>query len=642
MLTIAAPHTVASHLSEGSRTLGEMFQKRAQLTPERPAFFEKRGGSWQPTSWAQAYQRAARVAAGLSKLGLVRGDRLAILGPTQLRWSLYDLAAQLLGLVSFGVYQGQTVEQIRYLLTHSEAKVILVGDEKELVNVLAACADLPHVQSIIPWEPSVFERHRVNDLRLRSPTVLDETPLSDEAIAASLLAIDPEETAILIYTSGTTGPPKGAMLSHRNILSMFGVGDQFAEFFEDDVTMSFLPMAHSAERVLSFYGRVSSGVATAYASSMSALLDELREVAPTVFGSVPRIFEKAYGKILSEVEKKPAPLRRFFAWAQKVSGERLELQLAGQFIPLTLELMHQLADRLLWRKIRSFFGGRVRYFIVGAAPTPKHVQAFFWAAGMPLLEVYGMTEASAVTHANSLRSVRLGTVGKLLPGLQQRIADDGEILIRGPWVFKGYYKNPEATASAIIDGWLHTGDVGVVDADGFLRITDRKKHLIITAGGKNLSPGNIEAALKSADPLISHVIAHGDRRQFVSALIAPSPLETLDWGLSRGLTTRDEVQARTQELIENPSARSEALARAMEPIVRSREFEARMLTAVRLGNQRLAHVEQVRRFLVLPRDLCQEHGELTPTMKVRRREVEQKYQADLDRLYSDERFGLSA
>jgi long-chain acyl-CoA synthetase len=299
------------------------------------------------------------------------------------------------------------------------------------------------------------------------------------------------------------------------------------------------------------------------------------------------------------------------------------------------------ADRLLWRKIRAFFGGRVRYFIVGAAPTPKDVLRFFWAAGMPILEAYGMTEATAVTHVNTLESARLGTVGRLLSGLEQKLADDGEILIRGPQVFQGYYRNPEATAQAIVDGWLHTGDIGSIDADGFLRITDRKKHLIITAGGKNLSPGNIESALKSTDPLISHVIAHGDMRPYVSAIIAPSPLETLDWGLDRGLVSKAEVKARTEELVANPSARSEALAQAMEPIVQSQAFAERLLAAIRRGNEHLAHVEQVRRVLILPRDLCQEHGELTPTMKVRRREVEEKYRPDLDRLYQDQQFGLS-
>lgn len=641
MLSISAPHTPAENLSKASRTLGDMLRRRAELTPSREAFFERRDERWRPTTWAQAYARACRYAAGLRKLSLTRGDRIAILGPTQLRWTLFDFAAQLLGLVSFGIYQQQTVEQIRYLLAHSEAKVVLVGDEKELANVVAAAQDLPHVVAIVPWDEAVYARRKQLDPRLCSPTVLEHDPLSREEVAEQLDAIMPEDTALLIYTSGTTGPPKGAMVSHRNILSMFQAGDYFTDFFADDVTMSFLPMAHSAERVLSCYGRLASGVATAYASSMSRLLDELSEVSPTVFGSVPRIFEKAYGKIQSELEKKPLAVRKLFAWARETSIARMRLLHRGEKVPLPIQVAHELADRLLWSKIRGFFGGRVRYFIVGAAPTPKDVLEFFWAAGLPLLEVYGMTEATTVTHFNTLQNFKLGTVGKLIPGLEQRIADDGEILLRGPWVFKGYFRNPEATASTIVDGWLHTGDIGSLDEDGYLRITDRKKHLIITAGGKNLSPGNIESAIRGTDPLISHILAHGDRRSFVSAIIAPSPLETLDFGLQRGLVSESEVKARSRELIENPSARSDQLERAMAPVVAHPDFHARILSAVRAGNQRLAHVEQVRKLLLLPRDLSQEHGEMTPTMKVRRREVEQKYAAQLDRLYQDDSFGLS-
>lgn len=311
-------------------------------------------------------------------------------------------------------------------------------------------------------------------------------------------------------------------------------------------------------------------------------------------------------------------------------------------MPAWLELQYAVADRLVFRKIRDAFGGRVRYFVVGAAPTPVEIQEFFWAAGMPTMEVYGMTEATTITHANRFGHVKLGTVGKLIEPLEQRLADDGELLVRGPWVFKGYYKNPEASAEAVdADGWLHTGDIASLGPEGYVRITDRKKHLIITAGGKNLVPGNIEAALKGSDSLISHVVPHGDRRPYVSALIAPSPLETLDWGLQRGLIGRDEVEARTQELMQNPSGRTEALAAAMAKVVREPEYVRRITDAVRRGNQRLAHVEQVRRFVLLSRDLCQEHGELTPTMKVRRKEVEKRYAAELDRLYADESFGVS-
>lgn len=641
MLKVSAPHVPTTHLSQTSTSLGHLFRQRAELTPDREAFFEKGPTGFAPTTWKQAFARASVYAAGLASLSLGRGDRLAIVGPTQLRYALFDFSAHLLGLLSFGIYQQQTVEQIRYLLSHSEAKVVVVGDEKELPNLVAAARDLPSLCAIVPWDEEVFLRHQALDPRMRSPNSLFHKPLSSEEIKASLAAILPDDPAVLIYTSGTTGPPKAAMLSHRNIFAMFQGAQHFTDFFADDITISFLPMAHAAERVLSNYGRLSCGVATAFASSMGNLLSELREVAPTVFGSVPRIFEKAYARILSEIEQKPYPVRRLFAWARRVSLLHMRKVHCGEPVQPLLALQHRFVDALLWRKIRAVFGGRVRYFVVGAAATPPDVLEFFWACGLPLIEVYGMTEATAITHVNTRKVFRLGTVGKLIAGMEQRIAPDGEILVRGDSVFLGYYKDPAATASALVDGWLHTGDVGVLDADGFLRITDRKKHLIITAGGKNLSPGNIEAAIKGSDPLVSHIIAHGDGRAFVSAIVAPSPLETLEWGQRHGLLSAEVVSARTAELLHNPAGRSVALEEAMALVVAHPDFTTRILKAVRVGNAKLAHVEQVRKVWILPRDLSQEHGEMTPTMKVRRREIERKYAAELQRLYDENNFGLS-
>ena len=634
MLTVRAPHVPASHLAAHARTLGDLLRRRAAANPERPAFFQKSAGQWTPTSWRGFYRLAAQTAAGLKALGLSRGERIAIIGPTQPAWGEYDMGAQLLGLCSLGVYPQQTVEQVAYLLVHSDTRVVFVGEAAEIERVVAASRDLQSVIAIVPWTEALFESTRHLDPRIVSPSLFRKEPLPEAELVALDATINPEDTAILIYTSGTTGPPKGAMISHRNILSLLGCATDFQEMFEDDITLSFLPMAHAAERVLSFYGRISTGVTSAYASSIGAVLTEIREVAPTIFGSVPRIFEKAYAKIHSELEQKPVAVQRIFAWAKSVGQRRAQLLLQNRPIPLPLALQYRVSERLVWDKIRSFFGGRLRYCIVGAAPTPAPVIELFWAAGLPIFELYGMTEATVITHANRPGATRLGTVGQVIAPMQQRLADDGEILLRGPWVFQGYYKNPEATAQTIIDGWLHTGDVGTIDSDGFLRITDRKKHLIITAGGKNLAPGNIEAALKAQDSLISQVVAHGDRRNFVSALIAPSPLETLEWGQQRGLVTAEEVKARTQELMQNPQGRTDALNQAMARVVAHPDFQARMQAAVRRGNEQLAHVEWVRRFVLLDRDFSQEHGEMTPSMKVRRKEIEKKYADLLEYVYN--------
>ena len=631
-----------------ARTLGEMFYLRCARSGTRPALYSKQGGDWSAIPWLGFLERAAAVARGLLELGLERGDRVAILGPTQPAWAIYDFGAQLAGMVSFGIYPKQSPEQVRYLLEHSEAKVVFVDGRDEVETVLAAVGasgraegrELPSVLAIVPWTDSLFRAFQASDRRVTSPARFEGEPLAPREIQEIQEQIEPEDTAILIYTSGTTGPPKGAMITHRNILSILRSSAEATQLLQSDLSLNFLPMAHAAERVLGFYGRVDAGMPAAYAESTATVLDDLRSVGPTVFGSVPRIFEKAHAKIHSEIEKQKAPVQKMFAWACDVGRRRLEHRLANRAIPASLAAQHALADRLVFRRIRDAFGGRVRMMITGAAPTAPAILEFFWAAGLPIYEAYGMTESTVVTHINTERAVKLGTVGRVIAPTEHRIAEDGEVLVRGPWVFKGYFKNEKATEEALEGGWLHTGDVGVIDGDGYLRITDRKKHLIITAGGKNLSPANIEKAIKEQDPLISQVHAHGDRRSYVAALVAPSPLETLEWGIPRGLCTKEELAARTAELMSNPSGRTEALNRAMAKVVAHPEYQARIREAVRRGNEKLARVEQVRRFVILDRDFSQEQGELTPTMKVKRKEVEQKYGSLFDRVYREDGFAL--
>ena len=632
------PHVRAINVAIDARNLPDMFLRRARRAPDRPAFFDKRNGTWTATSWGQWYARSAAVANGLKGLGLVPGDCVAILGSTRPEWAYFDIGAQLCGCVSMGIYPKQSVDQVRYLLSHSEAKVVLVESQQELDVVLAAAEGVDTLQAVIPWHAGDSEGRL--DARLHDPEILTGDALDDADLDALAAAVDPSATAIFVYTSGTTGPPKCAMISHSNILTVLGRQDHFLEFYEDDLCLSFLPMAHVAERIMAFYGRIAAGFPTAYASSIASVLQELGEVRPTVFGSVPRIFEKAYNKIHAEVGKKPKAVQSLFAWATRVGKARVRRKIAGQRVSPILDLQYTLADRLVFGKIRAAFGGRVRQFVTGAAPTPIDVLEFFWAAGLPIYEVYGMTEATVVTHANIPGHTRLGTVGRCVPELEQKIADDGEILLRGPLVFNGYFKDAEATGKTVVDGWLHTGDIGTLDADGYLKITDRKKHIIITAGGKNLTPANIESAIKVCDPLISHVHAHGDQRPYVSALVIPSPLETLEFGFERGLVTKADLEARTAELMENPSGRTPALAEAMAPVTNNDEFRARMRTAVKTGNQRLAKVEKIKRFTILNRDFSQENGELTPTMKVKRKAVETAYADLFDRLYDEAGFAL--
>jgi long-chain acyl-CoA synthetase len=505
--------------------------------------------------------------------------------------------------------------------------------------VIAAVADLEGV-TIVPWTEELYQEFAKRDARITSPAKLDGEMIAEERIDAIQRAIARDDIAILIYTSGTTGPPKGAMISHGNILSLLGDQGHLLHLFEDDLSLNFLPMAHAAERVLGFYGRINSGITTAYASSVGSVLEEVKEVRPTLFGSVPRIFEKAYARIHADVQKKPRLVQQLFAFASAVAREAAPYRVRGEAMPLGLRMKYAIADRAVFQRVRDAFGGRVRQFVTGAAPIAVEILEFFWGAGLDVYEVYGMTEATVITHANRPGEVKLGTVGKPVEHVEHKTAEDGEVLIRAPFVFKGYFKNAEATGETIIDGWLHTGDIGTIDRDGFLRITDRKKHLMITAGGKNLAPANIENAIKNQSPLISQVHAHGDRRAYVSALVAPSPIETLEHGVARGLVSESELATLTSELMANPSGRSEALNNAMARVTADAEFRDRIRDAVRRGNRDLAQVEQVRRFTILDRDFSQEHGELTPTMKLKRKTVETKFAELFDRVYAEDGFAV--
>jgi long-chain acyl-CoA synthetase len=630
------PSVAVDHASTQVRTLGELFIRRAEMTPARYAHFHKPDSAWLGATWREFHEAAAKVAAGLLALGAKRGDRIAILGPTQPQWGTYDLGGQLAGMVTFGIYPKQSTDQVRYLLEHSEAKVVFVDGAEELDTVIRAVKGLSSVLAIVPWTPSLVSDR---DPRIVSPARFVEAALPDSEQRTIQDAIDPDDTAILIYTSGTTGHPKGAMITHKNLVAMVDGMRDVIPYFANDLSLHFLPMAHSAERI-QFYGRINSGIAGAYAKSTATVLEDLKAVRPTFFGSVPRIYEKAHAKIHSEIEKQKPAVQRMFRWASDVARRRLALTHAKKSVPLGLAAQFVIADRLVFRRIREAFGGRVRVMITGAAPTAPAILEFFHSAGLPIYEAYGMTEATCVTHLNTPAALKLGTVGRTIARMECKIAGDGEVLMRGPLVCKGYYKNPEATAELLEGGWLHTGDVGTVDADGFLKITDRKKHLIITAGGKNLSPANIEKAIKEQDPLISQVHAHGDRRNYVAAIVAPSPIETLEWGLPRGLCTQAELDARTAELLANPAGRSTALNTAMAKVVAHPEFKKRIRQAVARGNKQLAQVEQVRRFVILERDFSQEHDELTPTLKLKRKSVEQKYSSTFDGIYNEDGFAL--
>lgn len=617
-----------------ARTLPDVFVRRVAMTPGRTAVKYKVGSTWRSVTWRDLGRRARAIATWLLDRGIRAGDKVAIVGRTCHEWIECDLGGQLAGAVTVGAYPSLTRDQLQYVIAHSDARVVFVDGEEERSKIDAVRKDCPLLEHVVVWDRAAAKNGAV---------ALDEvlaTISDDAALETRVSEIDPEACAVIVYTSGTTGPPKGAMISHANILTILREPLSLEQSIEDE-TMSFLPLAHVAERILGTYVRISHGAVTVYATSIATLLDEVKEVRPSLFGSVPRIFEKAYDRIQGAVEQAPPARQKLFRWAESVGLAAVDRWQRGERIGRRLRLQHAIADRLVFKRVREAFGGRVRWYITGAAPIPDRVIRFFWGAGFPVFEAYGMTEATVITHINAPGRTRLGSVGQPLSFVRQRVADDGEVLIHGPCVFMGYYKDEEATRATIDEeGWLHTGDIGRIDDEGYLYIVDRKKHIIITAGGKNLTPANIENAIKSEDPLISHVHAHGDRRPYVTALVTLSPMEAIEWGVKQGRLSVAEGKALGSTLMADPFARPDALGKLLAQVSASDEVRSRIRDAVRRGNDRLSRVEQVKRVAVLERELSVEEEELTPTMKVRRKEIEVKFADTFSKLYDDPAFGL--
>jgi long-chain acyl-CoA synthetase len=639
---VNSPKQPARPITPKASTLPELFLARAAQTPHLTAYRRKIEREWVASTWRDFAEASASVATFLLDRGVALGDKLTIVGSTRPEWCVCDVGGLLAGAVTVGAYPTLTADQLAYILDHSDSRVLLVEDLEQLSKVIEKKPSLPKLMLAVLWDVKGAE-----DVLSRHPWVvpLDRvlaTKPDRARIDERVALVEPEHTAIIVYTSGTTGPPKGAMISHDNITTLLSA-PAIMEFEQHDSGLSFLPMAHVAERVLAFYGRINYGTSTSFATSVPAVLEEVKEVRPTIFGSVPRIFEKAYARIQSEVDKAPPAKQKVFRWAERTGLELVERWQQGATVPLGLRLRHRLADRLVFSKLRAVFGGRVKYFVTGAAPIPRRILEFFWAAGFPIYEVYGMTEATVVTHVNRPGAVKLGSVGKPLPFVEDRLAEDGEILIRGRTVFQGYYKAPEATAETIdSEGWLHTGDIGKRGDDGFLYIVDRKKHIIITSGGKNLTPANIENEIKTEDPIISQVHAHGDARPYVTALVTISPIEAIDWAREHGkLSAEADVDRMKRALMENPLARPEGLAEVMKTVTAEPGLQQRIAEAVRRGNQKLSRVEQVKRVLVLDRELSLEEDEITPTLKVKRKNVEKKLASAFDRLYEDDSFGIT-
>jgi len=591
-------------LAARADTLTQLLRERVRQSATAPSYHIKQAGSWSPVTWSTFASEVDRVAAGLLEDGFAHGDTAAILGGCNPSWVIADLAAMVAGGTVVGVYETLTLEQIQYILEDAGASVIFVQGAAQRDRIRPLLDRVPTLRRVIAWDCDGDDS--LQALCGRGRAHLEAEP---DTLKAREALVRPEDIAIVIYTSGTTGNPKGVPLSHGLIIGWLRTTQGLLQdrLQPEDCTLSFLPMAHVAEHVAGLFGRMNMGLQTYYATSYDTLIDELAEVRPTYFGAVPRIFEKMHGRIRERVAAASPRRQAIFRWAERLAHRRARSQQGGPPLTWPERVQIRVADRLVFRRLRAVFGGRVKYFITGSAPMDLHILEFFAGVGMVILEVYGLSESCAIAFANTVQENRIGTVGKAIPGLDYKLAEDGEILLRGPSIFQGYRGLPDATAAAFDDqGYFRTGDIGVLDDDGFLRITDRKKNLIKTAGGKYVVPARIEALLKE-EPSISQIYVHGDRRPFVVALI-----------------TLDER--------ERPRLAAE-LGCAEADITRHPTMVARIDAAVARANERLAPFEQIKRYALLEDDFSIDAGTVTPTLKLKRRAIAERFAEQIEGLY---------
>jgi long-chain acyl-CoA synthetase len=558
-------------------------------------------GNWVGKTYEEVGEIVRGLSLGLIELGVEKGDKVAILSNTRVEWTYFDFAALTAGATVVPIYQTNSPEECQYVLENSDARVVIVEDEEQMTKIRAVRDHCPTLEHVIRIEGDSSDA--------LSMKALDERGAAGtaEQWEERWSSVTTDDICTFIYTSGTTGPPKGCVISHGNYRAMcdMALGEQVLQ--EGEITYLFLPLAHSFALLIQLLSISVGGTLAYWERDPLKIVPNLSEVRPTYFPSVPRIFEKIYTAATSAVEKEGGLKKTIFDWAIGVGKKVRALEREGKRPGPLLALQHQIADKQVLSKIRNLFGGNVKEAVTGAAPINPEILEFFDAAGVLVVEGWGMTETSTAATISRREAFKWGTVGKPFPGCQIKIADDGEILVKGPNVFQGYYKNEEATRETIIDGWLHTGDIGEIDADGYVKITGRKKDIIITAGGKNITPANLEAEIKQ-HPLVSQCVVIGDRRPYLIALLTLDPEEAAKYASEHGVDVAT--------LPTDPSVRASIQAH-LDQI-----------------NQKFARVEQVKKFEILPHDLSQEGGELTPTMKVKRNVVADKYAGPIEDLYA--------
>ncbi len=599
-------------VSSPFRSLPHLFRERVTATPRATAYLYPEDGRWKPLTWEEAAARVRAIACGLLSLGLEPGERVGIVSNTRIEWILADLGVLCAGGVTATVYASATPDDTSFILADSESVLVFAEDAAQAQKVLSGKAGLPGLRQIVLLDPSGGLPEGAISLVELERRGREWDAIHPGAFEESAGRPTPETLATLIYTSGTTGRPKGVELTHDNWLFVAEAVASVGLVGPSDLQYFWLPLAHVFGKAIVGVC-IHIGIPTAVDGRVDRIGENLATVKPTFVGAVPRIFEKVRAKVLGQALEAGGLKSKIFEWALSVGAEVSRLEATGRRPGLRLSVKHALADRLVFRKVRAKFGGRLRFFFSGSAPLAREVGEFFAAFGVTILEGYGLTESTAVTFFNRLGANRFGTVGPPVPGMEVSFAPDGEILLRGRGIMRGYHGLPKETAEALdADRWFHSGDIGRLGADGHLEITDRKKELIKTSGGKYVAPQVIEGLLKVESPLISYAILQGDRRNFCTALISLSEEEILTWARATGLAGRPY-----EEIV-----RDERVHRLLEPHVEH-------------VNARLARHETIKRFAILPSELKIETGELTPSLKVRRKTVEQHYRALIDRLYAE-------
>jgi long-chain acyl-CoA synthetase len=591
-------------------TLNQLFFDAVSKFNRPDALQVKRGGAYQPISHKEVAERVRHAARGLSSLGVRRGDRVAILSENRPEWAIADFACLTIGLTDVPIYPTLPGDQVAYVLKDSGAVAIFVSNKAQAEKIREIRSQLSALKTVIGFD-EIPGLTNMSIAELEKRGTQGENRESIAAYREDALTVKPDDLATIIYTSGTTGEPKGVMLSHDNIYSNVEGTRTAIPFDGHDVALSFLPLSHIFERMGGHYLMFATGTSIAYAESIDTVPIDMQNVRPTIVLSVPRLYEKMYARILETALTGGFLKKKVFFWARAVAERWANEKLAGKKPGALVAKQYAIAQKLVFSKLKARTGGRLRYFVSGGAPLSPDINKFFFAAGLEILEGYGLTETSPVIAVNTPENFRIGTVGKMIDGVEVRIAADGEILTRGPHVMKGYYNKPDATREAIDpDGWFHTGDIGVLE-DGFLAITDRKKDIIVTAGGKNIAPQPLENKVKT-NKYVAQAVMLGDKRKFPSMLIVPNFDQLERWAGKRNIIWTDRAQ-----------------------LLRMPTIQAKIEKEVNKELEGTAHFEMPKKIGLLEHDFSIEKGELTPTQKVKRRAIDKHYKALIDSLYEE-------